>query len=257
MTANVALAGEVEAPVLPSAPTLRGSLRAAAVDFYYNSWRLVPANILWALGLGILYVVFLFWPFGALLLLPLLALPTVGLYRMAALIVRGESVSFWDGIGAWRRFLAPALAAGIAMVLAGTIFTVNLFGGLVSAIRSAGRSRRSPAGVCWSRGMLARHVLAAAGRPAARGLGRAPRPPAGRLPRHCASVAHRGTGRGDRHPARREHGRICGARDDLGGAGCALRQPFRAPVGGPPRGQAGRARHHLLGPARRGPIMPR
>jgi hypothetical protein len=133
VTANVAFAGEAEPAALPVAPTLRGAIRAAAVDFYYNSWRLVPANVLWALGLGVLYVAFLFWPFGALLLLPLLALPTVGLYRMAALIVRGESVSFWDGVGAWRAFLLPALGAGVAIVLASTIFTVNLFGGLASA----------------------------------------------------------------------------------------------------------------------------
>ncbi len=132
MTANLALAGDVEAPALPRAPTLRGSLRAAFLDFYYNSWRLVPANMLWGLGLIALYLAFLVWPFGALLLLPLLALPTVGLYRMAALIVRGESVSFWNGIGAWRRFLIPALAAGLALVSAGSVFTVNLLGGLAS-----------------------------------------------------------------------------------------------------------------------------
>jgi hypothetical protein len=132
VTATATTANEVDAPPLPAAPTLRGAIRAAAVDFYYNSWRLVPANVLWALGLGILYVVFLFWPFGALLLLPVLALPTVGLYRMAALIVRGESVSFWDGVGAWRQYMAPALSAGIAVVLGATVFTVNLFGGLAS-----------------------------------------------------------------------------------------------------------------------------
>jgi hypothetical protein len=123
---------QVETAALAAAPTLRRSLRAAALDFYYNSWRLVPANILWGLVLIGLYVVFLVWPFGSLLLLPVLALPTVGLYRMAALIVRGESVSFWDGIGAWRGYLAPALAAGAAMVLAGTVFTVNLLGGLAT-----------------------------------------------------------------------------------------------------------------------------
>jgi hypothetical protein len=132
VTANVSLGAEVEIAALPSAPTLRGSLRAAALDFYYNSWRVVPANMLWGLVLIGLYVLFLVWPFGALLFLPLLALPTVGLYRMAALIVRGESVSFWDGIGAWRRYLVPSLATGLGMVLAGTVFTVNMVDGLAS-----------------------------------------------------------------------------------------------------------------------------
>jgi hypothetical protein len=132
MTADVTVGTDLGIPALPAAPTLRGACRAAGVDFYYNSWRLVPANVLWGLGLIGLYLVFLVWPIGALVLSPLLALPTVGLYRLAALIVRGESVSFWDGLGAWRRFLGPALVVGTGVVLAGTIFTVNLLGGLTA-----------------------------------------------------------------------------------------------------------------------------
>jgi hypothetical protein len=132
VTADVATGTEAAAPALPAAPTLRGALRAAAVDFYYNSWRLVPANILWGLGLIALYLVYLVWPPGALLLSPLLAVPTAGLYRLAALIVRGESVSFWDGLDAWRRYLVPALVMGISLLVAGTIFSVNVIGGLTA-----------------------------------------------------------------------------------------------------------------------------
>lgn len=90
-------------PVLAAAPSLRGALRASFADFYFNSVRLVAANLLWGLGLILLYVVALIWPIGAIVLAPLLALPTVGIFRMAALIVRGEPVSFRDGLAAWRR----------------------------------------------------------------------------------------------------------------------------------------------------------
>ena len=33
-------------PKLPAAPTLRGALRESISDFYFNSWRLIPANLI-------------------------------------------------------------------------------------------------------------------------------------------------------------------------------------------------------------------
>lgn len=119
-------------PVLPSASSLRGSLRAALSDFYFNSWRLVPANVLLGLGLILLYVVALVWPLGAIVLAPLLALPTVGIFRLAALIVRGQPVSFRDGLSAWRQLLRPALVAGAAGVGAVVVFGSNFVTGLLS-----------------------------------------------------------------------------------------------------------------------------
>lgn len=118
--------------VLPAPPSLRGALRAAIADFYFNSWRLVPANLLWGLGLFLLYGVALIWPVGAIILAPLLALPTVGIFRIAALIVRGEPVSFWDGLSAWRRLMGPALAAGVAGAAAIIVFGTNLLAGILS-----------------------------------------------------------------------------------------------------------------------------
>jgi hypothetical protein len=121
------------APALPAAPTLGGSIRAAAVDFYFNSWRLVPANVLWGICLGALYVLALiYWP-AAFVLSSLLAFPVAGIFRIAGLIVRGEAVSFWDGIREWRRRLLPTLLVGLAVVLAGSVLLVNLLGGLQSA----------------------------------------------------------------------------------------------------------------------------
>lgn len=119
-----------EAIPLPAAPTLRGALRTAISDFYFNSWRLVPANLVWGLSLGLLYLVALvFWP-AALLLAPLLAFPTLGIFRIATLIVRGESVSFWDGIRACRHYFVPTLAAGVLIEVAGLVFIVNLVSGI-------------------------------------------------------------------------------------------------------------------------------
>jgi hypothetical protein len=50
--------------------------------------RLVTANVVWGAGLIVVVFVGLVWPLGWLLLLPLLALPTAGIFRLAARIVR-------------------------------------------------------------------------------------------------------------------------------------------------------------------------
>ena len=117
---------------MPAAPSVRGALRVALVDFYFNSSRLVPANLLWGLGLVVLYLIALVSPLGAILVAPLLALPTAGVFRIAALIVRGEPVSFWDGLAAWREQLVPALAAGVAGVMAVVVLGSNLIAGILS-----------------------------------------------------------------------------------------------------------------------------
>ena len=71
----------------PAAPRLGGALRGAAIDFYFNSWRLVPANLAWSAGLVAILALAATVSLLALLLVPLLALPTVGIYRLAALIL--------------------------------------------------------------------------------------------------------------------------------------------------------------------------
>src|SRR5665811_1261398 len=62
----------------PAAPRLGGALRGAAIDFYFNSWRLVPANLAWSAGLVAILALAATVSLLALLLVPLLALPTVG-----------------------------------------------------------------------------------------------------------------------------------------------------------------------------------
>ena len=100
---------------IPRAPTVRSALSAGAEGFFYNSWRLVPANMIWGavalLTVGATFVS----PFVALLLfLLVLPFPTAGLYRLAALITRGEPVSFRDAL-AWRPLARRALAAGVVV----------------------------------------------------------------------------------------------------------------------------------------------
>lgn len=112
------------------APRLGRALRSAATDFYFNSWRLVPANLVWtAILVGILALAAVVSAL-ALFLVPLLVLPTVGIYRLAALIVRGEPVALSDAFAAWRRFGGPALAVGTALLAVTVIFGANVALGL-------------------------------------------------------------------------------------------------------------------------------
>ncbi len=118
-------------PARPAAPRLGDATRSAAVDVFYNSWRLVPANVLWSAGFLTLLILWeagtpLFSVLGA----PLLALPTIGLYRMAALVTRGDAVSLSDAFDAWRQFGGRALALGGAFTLLVTVFGANVLLGL-------------------------------------------------------------------------------------------------------------------------------
>ncbi len=115
----------------PPAPRLGGALRGAASDLYFNSWRLVPANLAWSVCLLAILALAAGVSLLALLLLPLLALPTVGIYRMASLIVRGEPVALSDAFSAWRSFGGPALALGTALLVAGSMFGFNVVTGLL------------------------------------------------------------------------------------------------------------------------------
>jgi hypothetical protein len=113
-------------------PSIPGALRASAIDIFYNSWRLVPANLVWGLGFVAIALLGLAAPVLGLLLVPLLALPTVGLFRIAALITRGEAVSLADGFTAWRRYLVPTLLAGVAITVGVVVATWDFVGGILS-----------------------------------------------------------------------------------------------------------------------------
>src|SRR6185503_7172346 len=116
---------------VPRAPRLGTAIRQAAGDMYFNSWRLVPANVIWTavlllvLFLGLAYVP-LFAGVAA------LAIPTAGIHRLAALIARGEPAAFSDVLEGMRRDLVAATAVGAAAVGLAIVFTTNIVLGLQS-----------------------------------------------------------------------------------------------------------------------------
>jgi hypothetical protein len=112
--------------------SLRTTLRTAAVDFYYHSLQLVAINVVWGAWLMVTILLVPVWLPGALVLAIGLALPTAGVFRIAALIARREDSGFRDGIDAWRRFLVPALVGSATVVLVGGILATNLIVGLQS-----------------------------------------------------------------------------------------------------------------------------
>jgi hypothetical protein len=117
---------------LPEAPTIGRATRTALSDFYFNSWRLVPANLIWGAGaLLVIGLVFAYLPLAPVAFI-LLALPTAGIFRMAALIARGQPVAFSDSLAAWRSFFWPALAMGIVVGGGTTVLTINAVVGLGS-----------------------------------------------------------------------------------------------------------------------------
>jgi uncharacterized membrane protein YesL len=111
--------------------SIRAALRQALRDFYFNSWRLAPANLLWGI---VLIAALLIGPVsivgGALIIL--LAAPTAGLYRMGALVARDEPASFGDFFGAIRQFGPGAIAVAVAVAALGLVLTTNLSVGLAS-----------------------------------------------------------------------------------------------------------------------------
>jgi hypothetical protein len=114
-----------------SAPTLRGAFRLAATDFYYQSLRLVPANVAWGAGfLAVLAIAFWLSPALALVIAPLLCLPLVGIARLAAQIVRGDDVVLSDVTTAMRSYGLSALAAGVVFELATLVAAMNVVAGI-------------------------------------------------------------------------------------------------------------------------------
>jgi hypothetical protein len=104
---------------------LRAALRAALTDLYFNSWRFAPANLAWAV---VLIAALLIGPLTlpGLALLAVLAVPTAGLYRMAALVARGEPLALSDFLEAMRRYGLVAAGVGAAALVLGVVFVTNV-----------------------------------------------------------------------------------------------------------------------------------
>jgi len=114
----------------PFAPSLGGAFRDALSDFFYNSLRLLGANLAW----GVVFLAFIFlafaWLPGAIVALVVLIIPTAGLFRLAALIARDRPASFSDAVTGWREFSIPALEVGVAVVGATVVLGANMIVGL-------------------------------------------------------------------------------------------------------------------------------
>src|SRR5215204_1791117 len=108
----------VTAPV-PRPPSLAGAFRAGASDLFYNSWRVVPANLVF--GVGLVVVLWIWATAGALVAaiasVPL-ALPLAGLFRLGAMATRQRDVNLSDALDPARRSALPVLVAGAAFAVA-------------------------------------------------------------------------------------------------------------------------------------------
>ena len=104
----------------------------AAEDWYFHSAVMLVANVAWGFGLVLTYVAFLVHPVAGVAAAVLLSLPTSGLFRVAAAIVRGEEgVAVRDAFR-WRRNARPTLAMGVGLVLLAVVASVDLGIGLGS-----------------------------------------------------------------------------------------------------------------------------
>ncbi|HUQ42827.1 MAG TPA: hypothetical protein VM451_00240 [Candidatus Limnocylindria bacterium] len=112
-------------------PALGATLRLAASDVYFNSWRLAPANLVWG---AVLIVALLAGPMSIIGLVALVALglPTAGLHRMAALISRGQPAAFSDFVDGMRRGFGPALVVAGGGIALGLVLITNILVGFQS-----------------------------------------------------------------------------------------------------------------------------
>jgi hypothetical protein len=112
--------------------TLAAALRSSISDIYFNSWRLAPANLAWSLVL-VMALLAGPWTIVGLMLAVILAVPTAGVYRMAALIARGEPAMLFDFLDGMRRYWPAALATGTAAAALAIVFVTNIGVGLGAA----------------------------------------------------------------------------------------------------------------------------
>lgn len=126
-------ADEAAARPLPVGDGLWPALRAAAVDFYFHSIRLVVANVVWGVAFFVVWSLTVAGaPLIAFLVAPLLAIPWVGVVRLAAFIARGDDVVLSDAFVAYREYLVPALVAGVATTASFGLLGWNVASGLWS-----------------------------------------------------------------------------------------------------------------------------
>ena len=99
---------------------------------YFNSLRFVPANLAWTIVVLAVLFAAINWP-PAVLLGVLVAVPIVGMHRMAALLTRGAPTSISDFLDGMRRFglAAAGITAGVAIL--GVVLVTNVVTGFTSS----------------------------------------------------------------------------------------------------------------------------
>lgn len=118
-----------ERRVVPPAPRLGRAIREAGLDLYYNSVRLVPANVLW--GLSLVAIGFVLSRGLALAPLLVLMVPlTMWLMGMGTTLVRRRRLYWSDGIDAMRGRFWPLLGIGIAQLLLSLVAIADVLIGL-------------------------------------------------------------------------------------------------------------------------------
>jgi hypothetical protein len=110
---------------VPPPPRLGRSVRDAALDLYYNSWRFLPANIIFGVILIVLITAGAASPWGFVIAIGLI-LPAAGCMRMATALVRDGHTDFGEFTAALRHPW-PALGLGLIQ-LAGVLVLVVDFG---------------------------------------------------------------------------------------------------------------------------------
>lgn len=114
--------------------SLPRALRKAAVDFYYQSIRLVPANVVWGIvlvALGWAAISVGIWV--AIVGVPLLGPPLAGIYRLAGLVTRSRHVVLSDAFGAARELFVPAILLAAAIGWGLGLLALNVAVGINSS----------------------------------------------------------------------------------------------------------------------------
>ena len=101
-------------------------------DLFYNSWRIVPANVVVAVVLlVVLAVLVLVGPVVAAVVAIPVALPLAGLFRLGALATRSQDVNLSDALDPLREDPWRVLLAGAAFAAATLVMATNVLFGFV------------------------------------------------------------------------------------------------------------------------------
>jgi hypothetical protein len=103
-------------PLVSSRPTVGGALRAAAVDFYHQSWRLAPLNAVLSIVLAIVLLLAVFVNPVLIVLLVLLGPLAASLMHCAVWLAQNDELRFADALAGLRLHWWRGLLLGMALL---------------------------------------------------------------------------------------------------------------------------------------------